>query len=218
MCVGRTEPTPSWLPTHPLPFSTCAECQTHSVEGAGRTESTPMMSSSPPGPHTGSYSLSRVHRARRQQEEWQAKQGRACTGPGLASSYWEPRGEPAVLSSQGTSDVCSPLLSVGVPKYERAGRLWSEKSACLIYRRQLVQTDGTVLLGAVCLLRLRGTWFILGARMWAFRGVIFIVRWSGWEDVPVKAQILKKRHGDRKLKVSLFRGHGWLLFPVGCNE
>ncbi|KAG8003863.1 Ras-related protein Rab-28, partial [Nibea albiflora] len=34
-----------------------AQCQTHSVEGVGRTESTPLMSSSPPGPHTGSYSL-----------------------------------------------------------------------------------------------------------------------------------------------------------------
>ena len=49
LCVwAERGPTPSWLPTHPLPFSTCAECQTHSVEAEGRTESTPLMSSSPP--------------------------------------------------------------------------------------------------------------------------------------------------------------------------
>lgn len=39
-----------------------------------------------------------------------------CSGLELASSYSEAWLEPAVLSSQGTSEDCSSLLSVGIPK------------------------------------------------------------------------------------------------------
>lgn len=133
----------------------------------------------PWSPHWLLFSVAE-HLAGHEQEEWQASQGRADTGPGLASVYSEPWGEPAVRSSQSTLEDCSPLLSGGVAKcgYVRTricvGRLGSEGSSC--QTKASVDCPGR---SQDSLLELKSTWFILGVRMWAFGGVIFIVCWSG---------------------------------------
>lgn len=132
-----------------------------------------------------------VRYASQQQEEWQARQGRAYSGLELASSYSEPWGEPAVLSSQGPFDDCSTLLSLGVPKcvfvyiYIYIGRcvvrLWSESSAC--------QTTASV----DCPGRFRvSTWaekhtiYFRGKDVGIQRGHIYSLLVC-WEDLPVKA-------------------------------
>lgn len=142
-CVGRTGPTPSWLPTHPLPFSTCAECQTRSVEGVGRTESTPLMSSSPPGPHTGSYSL--LQRSGPASSKRSDRQSKA--GPALGQSWHLVIQSPEVSQQclvprvlQRSALLCCLWVSLSVCLCTGmcTGRSWSENSACLVYRLQLV--------------------------------------------------------------------------------
>ncbi|CAK6964950.1 Ras-related protein Rab-28%2C partial [Scomber scombrus] len=80
------------------------ECQTRSVEGVGRTESTPVMSSSPPGHHTGSYSL--LEHSGPASSKRSDRQSKA--GPALGQS-WHPV-------------IQSPETAACVDRQDRPGR------------------------------------------------------------------------------------------------
>lgn len=192
-------PIPSWLPTHPLPFSTCAECQTHSVEGAGRTESTPLMSSSTPGPHTGSYSLlQHVTPASSKRSDRQSK-----AGPRLGQSWHLVIQSPEVSQQcfvprvlQRIALLCclwvsqSECVSIYIYRRKCVGRLWSDSSA----RQTTASVDcpGRCRVSAQAEKHMIYFW---GKDVGIQRGHIYsLLVW--WEDLPVKAQILKKWHGD----------------------
>lgn len=71
-------PVPSWLPTHPLPFSTCTECQTHNQQ-SGLSQWL-WWAPAPLAPNTGSHSLFRLVRPNSDEKSDRQKQAAPTVG------------------------------------------------------------------------------------------------------------------------------------------
>lgn len=107
---AERRPVPSWLATHPLPFSTCRVARPTTLrEPAVRPESTTLMSSSTPAPHTGSHSLFSACWPCQRQKEWQAKPGCAYGGPALAL-------RTSTVAPRVFHRTARPCLSADIPK------------------------------------------------------------------------------------------------------
>lgn len=139
-----------------------------------------------------------------------AQRDRGATGKARQIRCWHPAQqpwrEPAPLSYQGASQDCL-WASVCLCVCTSAVRLWS-----------LVDSfkDGSLggQMGLSRVLRVcdptQSTWFILGARMWAFRGGVFLVCWSRKKSCQCKLRFWDRGMGTENSKST------W--FSVGSNE
>lgn len=169
------------------------------------------MSSSPPrSPHWLLF-FAAVHPASQQQLEWQARHGRACSGPELASIWSERWCEPAVLSSHGALEDCSLLCFLCVLLDCDLRTLLVSFAACVVRR----DCPGRCRVSAPAK---RHMIYFRAKDVGIQRGHIYsLLVW--WEDLPVKADSEKEARGTENWKsFSLYRGHGWMLFSVGCSE